>query len=71
MPDRPVYIEVKSANVPPVAGVRYSWWATVDRHPFSDHVGYESEDAAKAAAESWVNTYYPEREFSYESVRTA
>lgn len=67
MPDRPVYIEVKSATVPPAGETRYTWWATVDRHPFSDQRGYDTEDSAKEAAETWVSTYYPDREISYDA----
>lgn len=66
MPERPIYIEVKSAAVPPHGEVRYTWWVTVDAHPFSDQIGYQSENNAKAAAELWVQRYYPSREISYD-----
>lgn len=65
MPERPVVVEVKSASVPPFGEVRYTWWATVDRHPFSDQRGYGDRNTATTAATRWVNTHYPGREISY------
>lgn len=57
----PIEVEVKSVTLR--GETRYSWWASVDRHPYSDKQGYASEAEALQAVGAWVATYYPDREF--------
>lgn len=64
-PGKVVFVEVKSATVPPDDEVRWSWWATVDRHPFSDKIGYLSEEEARVAATEWAEKNYPLRGITY------
>lgn len=64
-PGKAVTVEIKSATVPPDDEVRWSWWATVDRHPYSDKLGYVDAASAKAAAEIWLEKNYPGRPITY------
>ena len=57
-----VLVEIKSTVLPVTAEMSYSWWATVDRHPYSDKQGYGTPDEAEAAARAWVVENYPNRE---------
>ena len=63
---RPILIELKGFKVLPGGDVQYSWWAKVDRHPYSDKQGYPDPESASAAAEAWVAEHYSNREFIYE-----
>lgn len=75
MAERPILVEVKSAALRPSGEIRHTWWATVDRHPFSDKQGYPDEATARAMAEQWCREHYPTRKIVYEgdedAVRTA
>ncbi len=63
-PGKVVFLEIKEASVPPNDEPRWSWWATVDRHPYSDKVGYTDPDLALQAAGAWVAQNYPQRSIS-------
>lgn len=60
-PGKVAFVEIKQAEVPPSGETRYSWWVTVDRHPYSDKRGYETESDALQAAGAWVAQNYPQR----------
>lgn len=64
-PPRTVTIEIKSTVLPITAQMSYSWWATVDRHPWSDKRGYDTSEEALEAAKTWAEVNYPGRTIVY------
>jgi hypothetical protein len=65
---RLVLVDIKTADVR--GDVTYVWWATVDRHPYSDKQGYETPEAAKRAAEAWASEHYPNRRVVHQGDET-
>lgn len=61
VPGRPVTVDLRVSAPPPAREEVWSWWATVDRHPYSDKLRYESEGEARDAAEAWVKENFPDR----------
>jgi len=57
-----VLIELKSTVLPVTAEISWSWWATVDRHPWSDKKGYGTAAEAEAVAREWATENYPNRD---------
>jgi hypothetical protein len=60
-PKPPILIELKPTVLPVSGEQSWSWWATVDRHPFSDKRGYTSDSLALDAAIAWCEKNYPTR----------
>ena len=61
--DRPAKLEVKPAVINTLYGVetRYNWWVTIDRRrPYSNKLAYESVEAAKLGASTWLHQNFPQ-----------
>ncbi|WAA20160.1 hypothetical protein SEA_CLARKSON_56 [Mycobacterium phage Clarkson] len=60
-PGKAAVVEVKQAVTPNTEEPKWSWWVTVDRHPYSDKRGYDTPEEARAKAVEWAQATYPNR----------